>query len=65
VLGLARLRGLSLGNLILVHFAVDASVALYLPNGATQRPALEWAATAAVALAALGVYFAKPRPQNA
>jgi membrane protease YdiL (CAAX protease family) len=60
VLGLGRWRGLSLGSLILIHFGIDGSLALYQPEGPFMNMALEYGSTLAVGAAAVALYFVKP-----
>jgi membrane protease YdiL (CAAX protease family) len=60
-LGLARLRGVSLGALIAIHFACDACLALYQPEGAVGSWTLDSISAGLVAAAAIALYFAKPK----
>jgi membrane protease YdiL (CAAX protease family) len=65
VLGLGRWRGLSLGSLILIHFGIDGSLALYQPEGAYLSMTPEYVCTGAIGLAAVSLYFVKPKPLEA
>lgn len=65
VFGVGRLRGLSLGALIAIHFAIDASSALYQAEGQLSSWTLETISAVAVAVAAVGVFLVKPKAENA
>ncbi len=56
-----RLRGLSLGSLIAIHFGCDASMALYLPEGPNSSWNYDIASTLMTAAAAVAVYLLKPK----
>ena len=59
--GLGRLRGLSLGSLIAIHFACDASMALYQPEGTISSWDYDIASAVMVAAAAGAIFFMKPK----
>lgn len=58
---LGRLRGLSLGSLIAIHFACDASMALYQPEGMISSWDYDIASAVMVAAAAGAMFFLKPK----
>ncbi len=63
VFSVGRLRGLSLGALIAIHFACDASMALYQPEGVVSSWTYDIVSGAMVAAAAAFVYFYKPKAE--
>ena len=61
VFSLGRLRGLSLGALIAIHFACDASGSLYFPEGNISNWNYDIASTVLVAAAAVAIFFYRPK----
>ncbi len=61
VLGMARQRGVSLAQLIWVHFAIDASNALYLPTGLANGAELDMLSTTLVYLIVAWLYWGPQR----